>query len=657
MRRSSRLAPAALGLVPALLVALLLGPLGCRRPEPPPSAGAPTPQEVATSFFEATWSHDQAKVEALIEPDALTSRKVFGDSGDPACSFLSVNHLAPWNLILWQPATGTATLVGEPVFSNFDYAQSVELTATYTVDRFEPPGPAVVVVDFQDRYLLRQVGGEWRVCDYARSGVPRLAEGGQSGWSPAVTRDAGGCISVGPFTAVNLVQTAWDPSGRRLAFTPENFDRNELWVVDTATAEGKCLLSRPVAEGQPMLAAGAGLVGWTADGNSLLYLVPGTAAGPGGVGTKDRGDWVQVIPVAGGEPTNLAFLPQPGGTGVGAIRLTSDRRAIFMNWGYALYGVDIESGRVDTFVTDFPTCDGLNTVIFSPDGWAAAWWDFPNRDETVVVVADLRTGARKTVHPGSGASWVRFSGWVGDNLALVEEARTEDLNSSEDFRWAGACVALSLYDTKGDLHERFLPPGKTGRSIGGAAISPDGSAVVFSVGPMIEVPKDANFGPGSDRVTRGDELWVWNPGSGGTQKILDLGLAAPCHVTWLAPSLLRLYEYKDGNYDLLADYDVAAGSDGNLTLTPHLWAGGEVPTDIWGQVGTSLLTARRGQGADGRSTRLSLENSQETHVLFEAPIFWTDDEHVGQGYLALSDDSQYSEKKTYLRLVPLPGSP
>ncbi len=493
------------------------------------------PLDVSRAFFSAAWRGDRSGVEKVLSPDALRDMGVVSEED----SFTSVRELSPWELISWRVSGWEFTLEGEPEFRLEDLLPGfARVKATYRVTARNEVSGKVSRYEFREEHEVERRLEGWRVRAFRRWGIPWEAEGGTAPGRAIRVVQEGGLLKCGPFTGLNpSYGLVWDPEGRRVAFRGDNFERMELWVVDARERAGKCLMALPVTQ-----AAHGGweqdlhVLGWFPDGSRVLFLVAGYQSW--GPYRGRQGWWVGWVPVRGGEPVTVAFVPAGRAQILREARLTQDASGIFILRMPDLYRISVVDGRVDHLESDLPSYDGLFRFAFSPDGWGAAWELVESADDRVVVLADLRGGRKAELRRPAGVEWMSFRGWIPDGLLAVVHARSEEIRVGEDSSWPAGCTAVCLYDIEGVERFRVLPPGGPGDRIGAFAWSPDGSRMVFASGPVET--------GGLQPVHLSRDLRVWDRDTGGCRRLATLSGSA-C-VEWPVPSVVQAWYFgRDGN--------------------------------------------------------------------------------------------------------------
>jgi len=625
----------------ALLVTLVVAS-GCL-------AGSAKVLATTRAFHTAARRGDQEAVAALIHHDIL--RGMERPPLDPDFhSFVRVDTSGPWDLILWRNTGKTVVSVSKPRFSLVSYgsneaptAPQLEATvrAVFTVEAKETAGSAPVRYDFLEEYALVYVqpgaeGGEgWRVVGYTRTGVPYQEQGGTAPGLPlAVVVGPDGRLTCGPFSWLDPWAHAWDRGGKRFAILGENFTHGELWVIDTTSGTGSC-----VGEG---LSRQAHLLGWSGDETRVLYVEEGRKEG--GQGQGEVGWWVRAVPVSGGSPSDVCFIPLD--PPYAFFRLTSDGSTLIYHRSGFVRKVDLATGTVILLATDADDRgEGGEGVHFTPDGWAAVWETSAEPGKLAAHAVDFRAGT--TADITSLAEWAALGGETPDGRIVVVEALKVEASPIPGNLWVGAIRAISFRDWTGAEEARLEPPGGELPRIGSYAVSPDGAAVVFNCGPVETVtvtdPPRGYVGPAP--VVRARELWVWEKATGAASKLADLppGVA---YVQWPVPSLVRVALRDEGaGVDDSRDYDLSR-PDGTWRAVERVWSG-EAPTVI-GQTRGAFVTVRSLPDRPG-GVRMQAEGPEGARVLAEGRLTWYE---VGSGYLIVVDAGGAAGESFVL--IPLP---
>ncbi|MEW5933353.1 MAG: hypothetical protein AB1816_07200, partial [Bacillota bacterium] len=320
-------------------------------------AGEPAgPVEVVRRFFTATWAGDEKTADSLWDEQVLRARAFGVDTS--RLTIFGVHETSPWDYILWRAAGPRRSLQGEPSFRLQDLVvredgSFARVEAQYVVALQESLAADAIRCDFREEYHLRREGDRWRISRFSRVGEPTAADRARApGWATRVTWD-GEKLTCGRLGDVNCYQgMAWDPSGQMLAFVNSDRDRKELWVVDAARREGRCVLSLPVSrDGGNGTEQTLYFLGWSGDCR-LLFLVAGYQAW--GPHRGEQGWWVGSVPASGGEVSTIAFLAAGRADMVRGVRVTADGKALFLHRGPDLYRVNLESGHVDHLAGDLP---------------------------------------------------------------------------------------------------------------------------------------------------------------------------------------------------------------------------------------------------------------------------------------------------------------
>lgn len=538
---------------------------GSERGEPPHPVG------VARLFFTAAWADDEKTVDSLWDEQVLRERAFCVDTS--RLSIFEVYEVSPCDYILWRAAGPGRSLQGEPSFRLKDLivredASFARVEAQYVVALQQTPAAGAIHYEFREEYHLRREGDRWRISRFSRVGEPTAADRARApGWATRVTWD-GEKLTCGPLGDVNCYQgMAWDPSGQMLAFVTSDRDRKELWVVNAARREGRSVLSLPVSrdagkcDEQTLY-----FLGWSQD-SRLLFLVAGYQAW--GPHRGEQGWWVGSVPSSGGEASTIAFLPAGRAHMVRGVKVTADGKALFLHRWPDLYRVGLEDGRADHLVGDLPSWDGLYGLAFSPDGWWAAGDDWQ--------LFDLRAGSRSEIPRPRGAEWARLAGWTADGLLVAVTAREEEVVLGVDPSWPAGALAVHLYDTEG--RERFCvrPPGGQAQRIGPFAWAPDGSALVFAVGPVEVLPGREHPEVGVGRIPRhlSRELWLWDKARDEYRKLADLRGTVE-EVEWPVPSLIRAW-YRPAPSDTRREgLEVSLRGDSRTVVDPWMYGGERV---------------------------------------------------------------------------------
>ncbi|RJQ08129.1 MAG: hypothetical protein C4551_05740 [Bacillota bacterium] len=585
------------------------------------------------ALFESMWAHSEQQVSRLMSQSLLNYRN--SATGKPE-SYLSVDSVSPWDAVLWRGVGQTFELVSGPRFTLHSYVPPAkggwaQVGAAFTVELTEGVGAEPIRHDFTEHYHLDFSEGEWRLSTFWRQGIPYLADGGTCrGWS-AETTVSGNAMKVGPFSYVNLWSEAyWDPSGRRFAVQVQNFDRTEVWVLEPARGQSRRVVPvEGAAAGFPP-AAPVSLAGWSAGGETLVFISENVRTDE--EGQAERGYTVSQVPVGGGGMTDIAFVPTTAPYLKQAV-LTADGTALMLHVGSDLFRVDLGDGRITTLQSGLPSYDGLFSILFSPDGWAAAWRLF--EEVPSVVVVDLHGGNSVTL-PTSEDGWNDFMGWTPGGCLIVADARREDVNPGEDFDYAGGYTGLRVYDRSGRLLGKLEPPGGPDTRIGAMAWSPDGSVLLFSCGPMEAMSEPNLGGPGAlVRIARLDTLWAWETGTGTVTAIDQIG-AEYGHLSWPVPSVARLTLGYSGE---LGTVDYIITRDGGLSASRRAWHGPR-PDRILAEAGEALLLVMaEPRDATGRTVfELATETAGGRAELYEGPLNLASGP-VGDGLVAFVDES------------------
>ncbi len=592
--------------------------------------------DVARSFLEATLAGDRETVEALSAPGTLGPKA----EGLPATrfSFLRVDNTSSWQLILWKDEGRRFEVAARPFLASWEGAGDPGFVASatfdYTVLVYEGGSARPVPYSFSESHNLTWQEGVWKVAWFSRSGLPAEAKGGTAtGWKTSLKADGAGTITCGPFTGNRGL--AWTRDGKRLAFLGGNYNLRELWQINPEAGSGKLLADfdlPPGAHGEPIL------LGWSADGGSILLLVSGERTLS--TGPPQPGWWVRSYSPKGGESADIAFVPGPAKDSSIECQLTADGSALVVTRP-AVALVDLAEGWV-TCLDWLPSGVGL-----SPDGWAAAYDSGSSRQ--AYVIADLARATQVTVQPGPEVGWTGFKGWSPDGLVIIEEARAEEVTRYSSPWRVPPILALSLCDRAGRLQHRIEAPAADLR-IGAFAFAPDGTAVAFACGPVDTVETGGYEGP--TKAVRATQLRVWDKIGGSSPPLADLP-GSPVSLAWPAQSTLRLYQKESGRM-IPHDYDIDC-VDGTWRLTPRLWDGG-APESIVGAYGPALLTCRRLEPGDYPRTRLALEGAGSVGTLAEVFLNpYSSDLSIGSGYVAVYDNRD-GGMRGFLMVVGLPGS-
>jgi hypothetical protein len=597
-------------------------------------AGSGKPLATAKAFHAAARKGDREAVAALIHHDIL--RGMERPPLDPDFySFVRVDTSGPWDLILWRNTGKTVVSVSKPQFSlvssgSNEARTAPELEATvravFTVEAKETAGSAPVRYDFLEEYALVYVqpgaeGGEgWRVVGYTRTGVPYQEQGGTAPGSPlAVVAGPDDRLTCGPFSWLDPWAHAWDPGGTRFALLGENFTHGELWVIDTTSGTGSC-----VGEG---LSRQARLLGWSGDGTRVLFCEEGQkATGQGGPGQAAVGWWIRSVPVSGGPPSDVCFIPLD--PPYAFARLTSDGSTLIYHRSGYVRKVDLATGTVTLLATDADDRgEGGEGVHFAPDGWAAVWETSTEPGKLAAHAVDFRAGT--TADITSPAEWAALGGETPDGQIVVVEALKVEASPIPGNLWVGAIRAISFRDWTGAEEARLEPPGGEAR-IGSYAVSPDGAAVVFTCGPVETVtvtdPPRGYVGPAP--VVRARELWVWEKATRAASKLADLPPGA-AYVQWPVPSLVRVALRDEGaGVDDSLDYDLSR-VNGGWRADERVWSGKS--STVIGQSGGALITVQGLPDQPG-CVRIQAEGPDGSRVLAEGRLTWHE---IERGYLVV----------------------
>ncbi|MFZ5767582.1 MAG: TolB family protein [Bacillota bacterium] len=632
-------------------------------PEPPGSgspAGSSSREEggeaqaaqlrAARSFFAAAWAGDREAAEALFAPSVVERRKEAAGNG-PAWpwSVITAAETDPWEFILWQ-VWSERSLLREPEFAVADAGpRYATVRASYAVLIGGPSSAPPVPYDFGEEYMLERHGDEWLVYRFARAGIPRAArvsEGASSPYRRVELCEADGMLRCGPLTDLNLYYgVKWNPDGQKVAFRGDNCERMELWAVDAARGRGRCLIAVP----RPLQNASGDrpelyVLGWSADGNRIFFLVAGRQTC--GSHRGEEGWWVGSVPLGGGEPATVAFVPAKLATMLCEPKMTADRAAVFIHRSPDLYRVSLQDGRVDLLAGDLPSYDGLFRLYFSPDGRSAAWEFVVGHWEHVDVPMDLHTGRKVEIRRPRGVEWMGLDGWTPDGLAVVCHARRAEIVQDVDYGFPVGAQAVCLYDTAGRLRFRIEPPGGREQRIGPYAWAPDGWALAFCAGPVQVPAAESGQGAGAGQPCHlSRELWLWEKESDRYRKLADL--AGPVEqVEWVVPSLIRVW-YRAGPDDAVRRGLEVGGDGATRPLRDpyvHHWE------RIAGGTGDVAVAVR---GARGRRQAV-VATSRGSETVLVGGVFLRSGPLVDHGFIVFAEETD-PPCGQYLRILRLPG--
>lgn len=494
--------------------------IGCAR-APDPSGAL----FLAREYFRAAWAGNREAVERMARGAGWGSDSL----SVPTC-FAFLTSQSSWDLILWRGGSRDLALESEPAFVFLRPPQTgfrCKVKASYEVLVQDQPDASAVRYAFTELIELVYAEGRWWVESFERWGIPYCADGGASpGWAVAGDR-VGSRFRCGPFSQVgDLSRAQWDPAARRLAFVAANFDRLEIWSAEPAAGTVARLVSMPVEYGlaRPSTLT-VDLLGWSADGEQLRFMVGGDQTAGPHAGAK--GFWIASVAGSGGPAATLAFVAAEEGP-FGDIyhgwpAVAADRSMVSFCHDRKLYRVNLTTGRVDCLASDLPHEDSRFRLSFSPDGRTAARGLFeawPGQGAGCVTLLALGTGSRTELAAPGGAAWWGLDGWSPDGLLVMREAPPPPDAAAQDDAQGGpvpGALRLRLYSPQGAPRGTVsLSPGNEDRLIGPCAWAPDGSALAY---------------------VAAQELWVWDREAGESVKLAPVG-GNDWRLDWPASSLL-----------------------------------------------------------------------------------------------------------------------
>ncbi|MEW6243593.1 MAG: hypothetical protein AB1497_04875 [Bacillota bacterium] len=468
-------------------------------------------RDTVMRFFEACWEGNQQAVSTLLTEYVKSRDRTF----DPYSSPLSVNESSRWDLLLWKSDEYTYKLASKPkVEVQFIGPQLTgpyaEASISYRVEVTERESKRVYQWDFNESYSLQREGSDWLVHYMHRSGTPWYAAGGtKPGWNIQSTRE-GSLLKLGPFTSINLwFGCKWSDDNQVFAFTGENFGETGLWAVrrDGSGLRQLISLGRTLDFGnnqQQYLQ----ILDWAPGKHSIRFMINGYQVfGPH---ANHTGFWVAEVHYPSGEVTDIAFIPAPRSDYMRDLNVTKDRTNVIFRRSPDLWRVNLTTGAVTHIHDDMPSWDGLFVLHYSPCGWYGAHGDAGLH--SAVIVYDLKTGEKREITV-PGAESIFFSGWTPDGLIAVSVAYLDEIVHGEVSSWPAGASSLRFYDVQGNLKMEVIPPSSDPTfRIGPWAWTDDGTALAFTVGPLVETGRDVT---GIDMLGQDSkELWLWRgPGT------------------------------------------------------------------------------------------------------------------------------------------------
>jgi len=468
-------------------------------------------RDTVKRFFEACWEGNQQAVSALLTEYVRTRER----TSDPYSSPLSVNESSRWDLLLWKSDEYTYKLASKPkVEVQFIGPQLTgpyaEAAVSYTVEVTERKSNRVYRWDFNEKYSLQREESNWLVLYMYRSGTPWYAAGGtKPGWNIQSTRE-GSLLKLGPFTSVNLwFGRKWSDDNQIFAFTGENFGETGLWAVRRDGSGLRQLISLghtlDLGNNQQQYLQ---ILDWVPGKHSIRFMVNGYQVfGPY---ADQTGFWVAEVSYPIGEVKDIAFIPSPRSDYMRDLNVTKDRTNVIFRRSPDLWRVDFTTGAVTHIHDDMPSWDGLFVLHYSPCGWYGAHGNASLH--SAVIVYDLKTGEKREITI-PGAESIFFSGWTPHGLIAVSVAHSDELVHGEDSSWPAGASSLRFYDVQGNLKMELTPPSSDPTfRIGPWAWTDDGSALAFTVGPLVGTGRDVT---GIDMLGQDSkELWLWRgPGT------------------------------------------------------------------------------------------------------------------------------------------------
>lgn len=346
-------------------------------------------------------------------------------------------------------------------------------------DSSAPPGPEPIVV--VDDSLGVVVGGSVLSPDGSRLAFARTVAGKSAIWVAA----ADGSNQVQLSHGVWDNDPWWSPDGRWIAYHSESPDYDVL-VVSVDGGEPKLVVTGPAVD-RPR--------GWLSDGSAVL------------VGRSGQGDDVALIAPLNGDPPRRLGPPMAGNQHV-AFSPDETKLAFDVHQGggdATIWVQDVTGGEPRQLTTENLE-NAAVPFMWSPDGKSVAYTSrrTGTRD---IYIADVTSGESRQLtsdvrddyqaHWSPDGKWIAFLSDRGGqtDLWMVPTAGgnavrvTNDLAEETNPRWSPDGRSLTYTRSQTDVELAMVPtdggPARTilswpGYGITTAALSPDGSTVLFS---------------------------------------------------------------------------------------------------------------------------------------------------------------------------------
>lgn len=503
--------------------------------------------DAARALFRALWAGDEQAVADLLYRPAQ-----FKAGPDTASSLTSAAFggglAARWEFLTWQPGFARIELCSEPSYEvrpSGYVSRTSQVTVRVEFDVVASPIGATGQLSQVTRYHFTELhhcfhtGDGWRLDYFVRRGAPyREAEGAQLGYQPTFFRDQAGNLCFGPLAGSRLVEVVANPVDGRLALVAPGVGEYELWLLDLAKESAVRLVAIPTTPhpeaplNDTRLGQNVYLLGWLPGSEAVGLEIEGLQ--PVGPFAGQQGLWFSRVDVRDPSLDSIAFLPAAGR--FEPCLVAPDLSAAYECIVGRLLRVDLRSGSVTTLAEDVVEHDVLS--CWPASGIRKRPFDIsPNHvglryDQRLL---DLATGRWATIahSPGEGI-YAEMSGWTPDDVLMVSDALRDELivvpeGDISVYTVVGS-LAVTLYGRDGEPIGTVRPPGDAGQRIGQrhTVWSADGRALVFTVGPVVDLTHEAR------------EIYLWDRYTDSYLRLADV-TDPISQLSWVSPDVVRVW--------------------------------------------------------------------------------------------------------------------
>jgi hypothetical protein len=433
-------------------------------------------ESVIRDFMDATWNG--LKSEASKHLSQITRNFVEQGGSMNMSTFASLSEGSGWQLLLWEDAKKEFLMMGQPIVTIASIGPDAggpyaEAQASYEIEVQEKGVKQRWL--FRENLGLQNENGGWKINRLNRVGKPVDSRTGDIGWN-AVMEKEGRLLKLGPFTGVNLYQSAGSPSGKYAALITNNFGISEVWMVDITSGEAKKAFNlEPIETPGYQVRNGVTLLRVKDDGRAVIMVYGNINTGP----FKGRqGFWIIEASISNKEVKTLAFVPAPRADYFESFKITGDGRYVFVQRNGKLYRIDLADGSHKVLREDMPGY--LTMVLYSGDGSLMAWEIMEEGEQIINVYNPVIEKQVKLKSPDK-ALRIDLVGIFGNRIA-ASLCLPENIQQGEDGDWTVGTEKILFFDENGQVLGDILPP--QGKHLGLMAYDEDSKTFFYTAGDI-----------------------------------------------------------------------------------------------------------------------------------------------------------------------------